>query len=314
MIAFMRRSLLVWLACAALSAQQRESRTYVFDSNGRRTEWSVATRDASSTSETVRNLNGRSVPVERTEERTTKRPDGTVVTERTIHRFDSNGAPLPPEKTVTETTRRPDGTLVEVSTVYRGDINGSLRPAEKAVREARKRGDQTVSETRIERPSLNGGFELQEKRTASETVREPEKTTERDETVYVRNANGAFVPAQRRVTRARESDGALQQQVEEYEAATSGSLRLSRQLSSVTRKNPDGTEDTVVDVFGVAAPGRAVEPGSAPQLRERRIFTSRQSPDGSVVTVFAVQRPSLNSPRELSRPETVSETVTRVKK
>lgn len=310
----MRRSLLVWLACAALFAQQRESRTYVFDPNGRRTEWSVATSNGNSTSETVRNLNGRPVPVERTEERTTKRPDGTVVTERLIRRFDANGAPLPPEKVVTETMQRPDGTLVEVSTVFRGDINGGLRPAEKAVREARKQGEQTVSETRIERPSLSGGFELQEKRSATEMVRESDKTAERDETVYVRNANGAFVPAQRRVTRARESNGAVEQQVEEYEAATSGTLRLSRQLSSVTRKNPDGTENTVVDVYGVAAPGRTIESGTVPQLRERQIYTSRQSPDGTVVTVFAVQRPSLNSPRELGRPETVSETVTRIKK
>lgn len=310
----MRRSLLVWLACAALSAQQRESRTYVYDPNGHRTEWSVSAREGSSSSETVRNLNGRQVPVERTEERVTKRPDGTVVTERLIRRFDPSGNPLPPEKVVTETAQRPDGSLVEVSTVYRGDINGNLRPAEKAVREARKQGDQTVSETRIERPSINGSFELLEKRTATETVREAEKASERDETVYVRDTNGAFIPAQRRVVRARESDGTIREQVEEYEAATSGALRLSRQLSSVTRKNPDGTEDTVVDVYGVNAPGRAVEAGTPAQLRERQIFTSRQSPDGTVVTVFSVQRPSLNSPRELGRPETVSETVTRLKK
>ncbi|MEJ5369103.1 MAG: hypothetical protein WHT08_12330 [Bryobacteraceae bacterium] len=309
----MRRSLIVWLACAALWGQPRESRTYVFDPNGRRTEWSVATRDQSSTSETVRNLNGRQVPVEKTEERVTKRPDGTVVTERLIRRFDSNGSPLPPEKIVTETVVCPDGTLTEVSTVYRGDINGSLRPAEKAVREARKQGDRTVSETRIERPSLNGGFELQEKRAATEIVRESDKSSERDETIYVRNANGAFVPAQRKVTRTRESGSTVEQQVEEYEAATAGALRLSRQISSVTQKNPDGTESTVVDVYGVAAPGRPIE-SAAPQLRERQIYTSRQSPDGTVVTVFAVQRPSLNSPKELGRPETISETVTRVKK
>lgn len=314
MTAGMRRILLVWLAGAALWGQQRESRTYVFDPNGRRTEWSVAARDESSSSETIRNLNGRQVPVERTEEKVTKRPDGTVVTERIIRRFDANGAPLPPEKIVTETAVRPDGVLVETSVVYRGDINGSLRPAEKSVREARRQGEQTVSETRVERPSLSGGFEVLEKRSVTETVREAEKASEREETVYVRDANGAFIPAQRRVTRARETDGTVHQQVEEYEAATTGSLRLSRQLSSVTRKNPDGTEDTVVDVYGVAAPGRTIESGAAPQLRERQIFTSRQSPDGSVVTVFSVQRPSLNSPRELGRPETVSETVTRIKK
>ncbi|MGQ9916216.1 MAG: hypothetical protein ACUVS7_02245 [Bryobacteraceae bacterium] len=310
----MRRSLIVWLACAAVWGQQRETRTFVFDPNGRRTEWSVATRGQSSSSETIRNLNGRQVPVEQTEERVTRRPDGTVVTERLIRRFDNNGALLPPEKTVTETLTRPDGTTVEVSTIYRGDINGRLRPAEKAVLEARKEGDRTVSETRVERPSINGSFELLEKRTATEVIREEDKSSQRDETVYVRDANGVFVPAQRRVTRARESGGKLEQQVEEYEAATTGSLRLSRQISSVTQKNPDGTENTVVDVYGVAAPGRTIEAGAAPQLRERRLFSSRQSADGTVVTVFSVQRPSLNSPKELGRPEVVSETITRVKK
>lgn len=310
----MRRSLIVWLACAAVWGQQRETRTFVFDPNGRRTEWSVATRGQSSSSETIRNLNGRQVPVEQTEERVTRRPDGTVVTERLIRRFDNNGAPLPPEKTVTETMTRPDGTLVEVSTVYRGDINGALRPAEKAVREARKQGGRTVSETRVERPSINGSFELLEKRTATEIVRETDKSSERDETVYVRNANGAFVPAQRKVTRSKESGRTFQQQIDEFEAATAGSLRLSRQISSVTQKNPDGTENTVVDVYGVAAPGRTIEAGATAQLRERQIYTSRRSPDGSVVTVFSVQRPSLNSPNELGRPEVVSETITRVKK
>lgn len=312
----MWRSLAVWLACAALWGQQRESQTYVFDPNGRRTEWTVAIQGEGQTSETVRNLNGRQVPVQQTEETVTRKPDGTVVVERLIRRYDSNGSPLPPERIVTETTTRADGTLLEVSTVYRSDVNGRLSPAEKAVREARREGGRTVSETRVERSSVNGRFELLEKRAATETVRESgaEKSSEHDETVYLRDPNGLFVPARRRITRARESGGRAEQQVEEYEAATTGTLRLSRQVVSLTEKKPDGTENTVVDVYGVAAPGRAIEPGAGAQLRERQIFTSRQSADGTVVTVFAVQRPSLNSPKELGRPETVSETVTRVKK
>ncbi len=312
----MWRPLAVWLACAALWGQQRESRTYVFDPNGRRTEWSATIKGEGYFSETVRNLNGRQVPVEQTEEKVTKRPDGTVIIERLVRRYDANGSPLPPEKVVTETTPRADGSVLEISTVYRGDINGRLAPAEKAVREARKEGGRTVSETRVERPSINGRFELQEKRAATEVVREADaaRTTEHDETVYVRDANGVFVPAQRRIVRAREAGGRLEQQVEEYEAATTGSLQLSRQTVSLTQKNPDGTENTVVDVYGVAAPGRTVEPGAGAQLRERQIYTSRQSPDGTVVTVFAVQRPSLNSTKEMGRPETISETVTRVKK
>lgn len=310
----MWRALLVWLVAAALPAQERESRTYVYDPNGRRVEWSATTRGQGYQAETIRDVNGRRVPVESVEERVLRKEGGLQVVERVIRRYSPDGQPLPPEKVLVETIHRPDGSVSETATVYRGDLNGNLRPAERIQTETRRKDGTAVSETRVERAGISGGFSLVEKRSATEVVRTEDKASERDETVYVPDANGRLVPAQRRVVRSRERDGTVEQQTEEYEAATTGALRLSRQLMSVTRKNPDGTEDTVVDVYGVNAPGRVIEPGAGPQLRERQIYTSRQSPDGSVVTVFAVQRPSLNSTKELGPPETVSETVTRPRK
>lgn len=310
----MWRALMVSLLAAAVWAQQKESRTYVFDPNGRRVEWSASTQGAGFSSETIRDVNGRAVPVESVEERVLRKEQGLQVTERVIRRYTPDGRPLPPEKVLVETVTRPDGTITETSTVYRGDLNGNLRPAERTHSETRKSGEQAVTETRVERASLSGGFTLVEKRAATEVVREADRSSQREETVYVPDTNGRLVAAQRRVVHTRERDGTVEQQTEEYEAATTGALRLSRQLTSVTRRNPDGSEDTVVDVYGVNAPGRPIEPGARPELRERQIYRSTQSPDGSVVTVFAVQRPSLNSSKELGPPEKVSETVTRVKK
>lgn len=310
----MWRALGLCLLAATLPAQQRESRTYVYDTNGRRVEWSASVSGEGFRSETIRDVNGRKVPVEQVEERVLRKEAGLQVVERVIRRYSPDGHPLPPEKVLVETATRPDGTVAETATVYRGDLNGNLRPAERTYTETRKSGETAVSETRVERALLSGGFTLVEKRSATEVVREAEKSRERDEMVYVPDANGRLVPAQRKVVRARQTDGKVEEQADEYEAATTGALRLSRQLVSVTRKNADGTEDRVVDVYGVNAPGRAIEAGAAPQLRERQIYTSRQSPDGSVVTVFAVQRPSLNSTKELGSPEKVSETVTRVSK
>lgn len=309
----MRRALIVWMVPAALLAQQQESRTYVYDANGRRVEWSSSTRGEGFQSETIRNVNGRQVPVESVQERVLRKEAGVQVVERLIRRFSPDGQPLPPEKVLVETITGPDGSVTETATVYRGDLNGYLRPAERIHTETRKSGGKSVSETKVERAGLGGGFSLVEKRSATEVVREEDKSRERDETVFVPDANGRLIPAQRRIVRARERQGVVEEQTEEYEAATTGALRLSRQLVSATRKNPDGTEDTVVDIYGVNAPGRSVEAGASPQLRERQIYRSRQSPDGSVVTVFAVQRPSLNSTKELGPPETVSETVTRRK-
>lgn len=306
---------LAWISIAAALAagQQRESTTYVRDVNGRRVEWTEATAGLGRSSETVRNLNGRRVPVEQVEEKILKKGDGVLVVERILKRYDANGAPLPPEKQVVETVTRPDGSTVEKTTVFRGDLNGALRPVERSTTEARQRGEERTSETTVERGSLNGGFETMEKRSAREKVQEKDKSSERDETVYVRDANGSFIPASRQITRVREVDGVLLQQIDEYEAATTGALRLGRQRVGRTYKAPDGTERTEMDVFGPAAPGRAVDESAKLQLRERHVFTSRQSADGSVVTVFAVQRPSLNSPKELGPIQPVSETVTRKK-
>ncbi|MCS7043973.1 MAG: hypothetical protein N2036_08690 [Bryobacteraceae bacterium] len=308
----MWRALILLTIAAGLQAQQQESRTYVYDANGRRVEWSATARGQGFQSETIRDINGRQVPVERTEERVLRKEAGLQVVERLVKRYTPDGSPLPPEKVVIETRTRPDGSTEETALIYRGDLNGNLRPAERIRTETRKSGDTAVSETKVERAGLSGGFSLVEKRTATEVVRASDRSSEREELVYVPDTNGRLVAAQKKVVRSRERDGTLEQQTDEYEAATTGALRLSRQLMSVTRRNPDGTENTVVDVYGVNAPGRAIEPGAGPRLRERQIYTSRQSPDGSVVTVFAVQRPSLNSTRELGPPERVSETVTRI--
>ena len=207
----MWRALMVSLLAAAVWAQQKESRTYVFDPNGRRVEWSASTQGAGFSSETIRDVNGRAVPVESVEERVLRKEQGLQVTERVIRRYTPDGRPLPPEKVLVETVTRPDGTITETSTVYRGDLNGNLRPAERTHSETRKSGEQAVTETRVERASLSGGFTLVEKRAATEVVREADRSSQREETVYVPDTNGRLVAAQRRVVHTRERDGTVEQ-------------------------------------------------------------------------------------------------------
>ncbi|QOY89141.1 hypothetical protein [Paludibaculum fermentans] len=292
---------------AALLAQQSQSTTAVYDINGHRVDWSQSQAGDGRTAQTQRNLNGRSVPIEKVEEKVVKNEGGVRVVERTVRRYDVTGNPLPPEKVVTETETRADGTAVEKSTVYRGDLNGNLQPAERTVSSTRKSGNTAVTETEVERNTINGGFERVERRVAQETT---EKTSsERDETVYTRDANGRFSEAGRKVVRSKTEGGVQQEQVDEYESATSGSLKLARQTVARVSKQADGTEKREVDVFGPAAPGRAIPDSSAMQLREKQVFTSKQSGDGSVVQVFAVQRPSVNSTKELGPLQKISETV-----
>ncbi|WP_321470366.1 hypothetical protein [uncultured Paludibaculum sp.] len=292
---------------AALFAQQSQSSTTVYDINGHRVDWSQSQTGDGRTAQTQRNLNGRTVPMEKVEEKVVKNEGGVRVVERTVRRYDNSGNPLPPEKVVTETETRADGTAVEKSTVYRGDFNGNLQPSERTVSETRKSGDTAVTETQVERNTLNGGFERVERRVAQE--KSDKTSSERDETVYTKDTNGRFSEAGRKVVHSKAENGVTQEQVDEYESSTTGRLKLARQSVTRVSKAADGTERREVDVFGPAAPGRPIPDGEAMQLREKQIFTSQQSGDGSVVQVFAVQRPSVNSTKELGPVQKVSETV-----
>ncbi|MGC4054907.1 MAG: hypothetical protein QM757_39195 [Paludibaculum sp.] len=292
---------------AALLAQQSQSSTAVYDINGRRVDWSQSQAGDGRTAQTQRNLNGRTIPTEKVEEKVISNEGGVRVVERTVRRFDMNGNPLPRKRW--SPRQRPALTAQpwrnRRSTVT--DFNGNMRPAERTVSSTHKSGNTAVTETDVERSSINGGFERVERRVAQET--KDKTSSERDETVFTKDTNGRFSEAGRKVVRSKTEGGVQQEQVDEYESATSGSLKLARQSVAKVTKAADGSERREVEVFGPAAPGRAIPDGNAMQVAEKQVFTSQQSGDGSVVQVFAVQRPSVNSTKELGPLQKVSETV-----
>jgi len=303
-------SVFIVFTCAVAGAQQRQSTTYVLDLNGNRVDWAQSRAGDGRSSETIRSLNGRNVPIEQVEEKVIRNEGGVRVVERLAKRYDPNGAPLPPVKTVIETTTRPDGSSSEKLTVYQGDLNGNLRPYERTTVESNKAGDTTTSQTTRETTSINGGFDAVERRATRTTA--TKTSSESDEMVYLRNANGDFTQAARVVTRSQIADGETRQQVDEYESATSMSgLKLFRQSIGRTVIAADGSERKEVDVFGPAAPGRPVADDRKLQLRERQIYSSRQSADGTTVQVFSIQRPKLTSTEDLGPVQKISETVTR---
>lgn len=306
----MRHPAITALCCASIAIAafaQRESRTVVFDGLGNGRDWSTIQSGDSRSSETFRNLNGKRVPSESSEEKVLRNEAGVRIVERVTRRFDASGNALPPEKTVSETTTRPDGSVVERTTTYRGDINGTLQPVERSIAESRTSAGATQRETSIERKTLNGGFEAVERRVANETS--TKGASERDETVYARDTNGRFNEAWRTVIKATVAGNEVREQTDEYDAATTGRLQLARQAIARTVKDASGAQRREVDIFGPAAQGRPIDANSPAQLRERQIYTSQPSPDGTIIQVYAVQRPSLNSARELEPPRKVSEII-----
>ena len=294
------------LLAAALCAQQRETSTSVYDVNGRKVDWSTARSGDGRSSETVLTLNGRRVPLEQVEERLVSRQDGVQVVERLARRYDTAGNPLPPEKTVIETVSRPDGSATVTTTLYRGDLNGHLEPASREVAESRKSGATTLTETSVERRTINGTFEPLERRSASSSDAGGEVT------VYRRDLNGRFAEAARQVARSSVANGEAVEQTDRYEVVD-GRLRLARQEIASTRKTADGSEHKEIDVYGLAAPGKAISEDGKLQLRERQSYATLVGADGSKVEVFSVGRASLSDPGRVEAPRKVSETVTRSK-
>jgi hypothetical protein len=303
------RTLVLAALClpATLAAFQSQTTTIIRDINGHPVDWTQSRSGDGRSVETVQTVNGRRAPLEQVQEKILKNEGGVRVIERLLTRYSQDGRPLPPEKTVIETTTRPDGSSTETTTVWRGDLNGQLRPAQRLVTESAKSGDTVNSQTTVERASINGGFDLAERRSARETT--TKFSSERDEIIYTRDANGQFIPSNRTVIRSRTSGNQTETRIDEYEAVTTGSLKLARQSVARKVKDPAGFEREEIDVFGPAAPGRPIPDDGSLRLRERQVYTSRQSPDGSVVQVFAIQRPSLSSSKDLGPLQTISETV-----
>lgn len=301
----MRVILLVLLAASALFAQKSESRTYVFDSEGRRTAWTSQTSGDTSQLTIGRDMNGRESKVEEVQEKVIRDAGGVKVVERLIKRFDPSGRPLPPEKEVVETTTRPGGASTTAVTVFRADLNGRLQPAERTVSDTQESNGTSRTETRVERITINGSFSAVERRVAQE--RADDQGGEREETSFVPDLNGRFQEAARRVARTVKENGATREQVDEYETATSGQMQLSRQSIARIEKDASGAERRVVDVYGPAAPGRPAVPGEL-ALRERQIVEVKPTASGAVQT-YSIQRPDLQGRGQLGPVVKVAETV-----
>jgi hypothetical protein len=293
------------LVAHSLPAQEALRTTYVLDANGRRVEWTAARAGDSSRSETVASLNGSRVPLEQAEEKVLEKSDGRLIVERTVRRRTPDGQALPPEKVRVETLTGSDGSVTETRTTYRGDLNGALAAAERSVSRSVKHGEHVRTETLLERPSLNGSFAVVERREAA--TQEREHQSETNVVVYRPDQNGRMAEAARQTMRASVVNGIPTEQSDEYENASTGQMRLSKQTVTRTVKNPDGAERREIDIFGPAAPGRPMADGKL-ELRERQIV-DRTAMNGQVVERLSVQRPALDDARRLSRPQLVSETV-----
>ena len=111
----MRTLVSVFVTAGLSLAQQTATSSGTFDINGRRVEGASSLVNQSPGSadriETVRSVNGRSVPVESVEDKIVSESGGVKIIERVVKRYDANGWPGPPEKVHIEERKNSDGSV-----------------------------------------------------------------------------------------------------------------------------------------------------------------------------------------------------------
>jgi len=304
---------MLWLAgsmCAQQSSRQYSS--YTYDVNGHPVGGRVITASAgphgTTRTERVQSVSGHSVPLETVQEKVLREgPQGKVI-ERVIQRYDQDGRPTPPEKIRIEERKAGGGRTVITATRYRGDLNGHFRVAEKSVTEAVKHGDTVNATTIIERPALDGSIRVAEKHVTTEKQSKTGST--RQVVIYRRNQDGRFEPAARETTQVVREANRETTTTARYNTTNSGRMELAGQTVTNIEKHPDGSQTTVVNVYGPAAPGRPINGYSADlHLREQQIIERRKSADGSFIETTGVRRASLSDPEKLGDYQLVSQVV-----
>jgi hypothetical protein len=300
---------IIFLIASGLLSAQSTSATYTTDINGNRISNGVTASADGVTTDLRRSINGREVPLEQVQEKVLSKSGGTTVTERIVRHYGANGQVVLTERVVIEETKNSDGGSTQKATTYRSDLSGNMTEAERKTVDTRKAGATTVTETAVEKKSINGSFEVAEKRTASsEATSDGKRDTE---TVMLRSGNGNLYEAQRIATTETKQGNQVISNTAVYEPGLDGQLSLARQNVTKSTPHPDGTSTDEIETFGRASDGRARDANAPPSLTEKRVIERQKGAGGAIVEKQSVQLPSVTDPGRLDPARTVSETVCR---
>jgi hypothetical protein len=264
----------------------------------------------SGTTEIMRSLNGRTVPLEKREARVLRDDATGRVVEISIRTYDQTGNPSQPLKQVVEEQKRPDGSTIQ-TTDYRADLNGKMQLIQKSVTDIRKSGSSETADTAIQRPGVNGSLETVEKQTVV-TSKQGAANYQQEATTYQRDANGNFALQVKESIEHTQEPGVATDNKAHYEVMD-GQLRLHSQTVSKTVTRPDGSKEMEVDLFAPNTLG-TVDSGSPKlKLREQDVIERKPGPSGAVVETLSVRRPSLTDQTVLGPKTQISETICRGK-
>jgi hypothetical protein len=255
---------------------------------------------------THQSINGRSVPMDQTEERVLRDDASGKVTERITRRFDPQGNPMQSTREIVDQQKHPDGGSTTESTTYRSDINGNSQIAEKTTTDSHPTASGESSQTIVQRATADG-LTTVEKR--DEVVVKQPSGYQSETTTYRSDGNGGFYTAVRETAEHTEQGSQSSDSSAEYEVGPNGELQLHGQTVTKTVTLPDGSKDAVVDIYGQNVPGTVDGSNSALKLQERQTIETAPGPNNTMVQTLSVRRPSVSDPQTLGPARQISETV-----
>lgn len=300
--------LCILVLSSALTWAQSTTTTYTTDVNGARIAGpSYTTSKDGTKTETLQSINGRQVPLDQAVDKVLREDSNGRVIERTIRKFNATGETGSTERVVIEESKLPGGGSSVRTTTYRNDINGSSQEAERKTVETRMQGSTTTAQTVIDRPDINGSFTTSEKRTAVTEGTDAKSTT--TESVYRPDMNGGYHEALKSVKTVVKNGDQTTENTADYEPGVTGQLQLHAQSTSVTKKLPDGSETTQVDLYSSNVAGHVYDASAPMQVKEQQIIERHIASDGSVTETLSVRRPTTSDPGRLGDLQQLSETV-----
>lgn len=267
--------------------------------------------NSSESTEIMQSVNGRSVPLERREERVLRDDASGRLVETLIRTYDQAGNPSQPVKQVLEEQKQPDGSSTRQVATYRADLNGKMQLIEKSTTDVRKSGSSETSETLLQRSGVNGSLETVEKQTAV-TSKQSSGNYQKEAITYQRDGNGNFALAVKQVVEHSQDGGVTTDNAARYEVID-GRLQLHSQTVSKVVTRPDGSREMELNLFAPNTLGTVDSGSQKLRLREQQIVEKRPGPGGSVIETVSVRRPSLTDQTVLGPVKQISETICRGK-
>jgi len=289
-------------------ADRRQS-NYVYDLNSRPTPGNPSTREQRrgtganevvEREDTIRDFDGRQVPVRSSQERVLSEQEDDRTSERVVQRYDTAGRPTSKQLVRQERRKMPDGSIVSTETLHEQDVNGRMQFTERRTRTEKKSPTGSDTSIVLERPAMHGGTQVVERTDKVETRR---SDTVSDTVTYRKflDGNGRFEEREREASTATKSGNVTTTDSRQWQRGPTGQMDfLSRSLSRLS-ESPDGSQVEDVEVYSTKIGGTTpdLNRSGTPTLEQQVRREKKVQPNGKTVETTTMRLRQVAEPDRL---------------